>query len=335
MASAAPPNFGSEVVLLPFTGALWGATCVQTFLYFVHHSRGDILLHKILVIWLWLADTVHLILTLLGVYQLTIVHYGDFAFISTISQNFLWSLFFTTVVSCPVQLYFTYRIWIISGRKAIFPVVFVPLAIAQPAIYTAFLVICYGNITTNRTLYAVTDLLIAVWSTSAAIDILIAASLLYYVRKLKTAISGFQSTGKILDRAAVLTVNTGAWTALCSLFTIITISAFPTSPAFTAVAFLICPLYCNTLLANLNSRGYIRGGDFNDPVGYRYRTSFDGSFGFARGSGATRSTQTPRPDAIGISLGAMDSSQHTNNSVTEVLKDKLEGNRDNRAILPA
>jgi len=256
-----PPPIGSEVVLLPFTGALWGATCVQTFLYFIHHARNDFLPLKILVAYLWMADTAHLVLTLLGVYQLTVVHYGDLAFVNTISTNFLWSLFLTTIVSCPVQLYFTYRIWLISGKKRIFSMFFILLAVAQPAIYTAFLVICYGNITTNRTLYAIKELLIAVWSISAGIDVLIAASLVYlYINKFKTATSGFQSTNKFLDRFTVWTVNTGIWTAICSLFTIITLTAFPTSPAFTAVAFLICPLYCNTLLANLNCRGYVSSG---------------------------------------------------------------------------
>ena len=31
--------------------------------------------------------------------------------------------------------------------------------------------------------------------------------------------------------------------------------------------FVVCPLYCNTLLANLNARGFIRGDNFNEPTG--------------------------------------------------------------------
>ncbi|RDB25722.1 hypothetical protein Hypma_006345 [Hypsizygus marmoreus] len=310
-----PPPIGSEVVLLPFTGALWGATCVQTFMYFVHYSRNDRLPLKLLVVWLWMADTVHLILTLLGVYQLTVVHYGDLAFVSTISPNFL------TVVSCPVQLYFTYRIWIISGKNPLFGIVFVPLAIAQPAIYTGARS-CYGNITTNKTLYGITEMLIAVWSTSAGIDVLIAASLSYYVWRFKTTLSGFRSTDKLLDRVAVLTINTGVWTALCSLFTIITITAFPSSPAFTAVAFLICPLYCNTLLANLNSRGFLRGSD-DDPMGDQFRPSFNGSLAFATDEleSTTRATRTTN-DAFGISLGTMTSTQGPSTTDVADLKDQ-------------
>ena len=39
------------------------------------------------------------------------------------------------------------------------------------------------------------------------------------------------------------------------------IAAFPNFQAYLALELVICPLYCNAVLANLNSRAFIRGGD--------------------------------------------------------------------------
>ncbi|RDB26027.1 hypothetical protein Hypma_006346 [Hypsizygus marmoreus] len=300
-----PPPIGSEVILLPFTGAFWGATCVQTFLYFVQ-LPGFGLLSAIggcvpcIDLINRMADTAHLVLTLLGVYQLTVVHYGDLAFVSTISTNFLWSLFLTVhilsmwscaadfaedhgILPCAIILYISNM----DSRKKSIVGIFIPLAIAQPAIYAGRVI--FGDLLRKYYDQQDFELLLAVWSISAGVDVLIAACLLYlYINKFKAATNGFQrhvgdiqtpfthsrmlyySTDKYLDRIVVWTVNTGVWTAICSLFTIITLSAFPSSPAFTAVAFLICPLYCNTLLANLNCRGYVINGNGN----------FDGQIGF-------------------------------------------------------
>ncbi len=43
-------------------------------------------------------------------------------------------------------------------------------------------------------------------------------------------------------------------------------AAYPNIQTYVALYLVVCPLYCNTLLANLNGRGYIRGDDFTEPI---------------------------------------------------------------------
>ncbi|THU91396.1 hypothetical protein K435DRAFT_968222 [Dendrothele bispora CBS 962.96] len=278
-------NFGSQVALIPVACALWGASCVQLFFYFINYSSTDRPILKWTAFWTWSADTAHMVAALYGFYMLTAKHWGDVEYVGTLNLAYVWSLLLTTLVSSPVQLFFAYRLWMFSGRRNIF-IAILPLVIAQPGLLTAFTVTCYSrDTTTNATLYMMQNLPVAAWSIAAGCDILITFSLLGYLWKSRNqplTLSGFHSSKKTLDRMTVLTINTGVWTAIVSLLTMILLVALPEDPAFTAVSFLMGPLYCNTLLANLNSRGYLRSadGDSSDVV-------FNHTFGSTR-------TQTQR-----------------------------------------
>jgi len=65
----------------------------------------------------------------------------------------------------------------------------------------------------------------------------------------------------MLARTAVLVVNTGVCTAVAAVLVIILLIAWPDLEIFTVPYAVICPLYCNTILANLNSRNYLRTQD--------------------------------------------------------------------------
>ncbi|KAF5387242.1 hypothetical protein D9757_006879 [Collybiopsis confluens] len=275
-----PPPFGSEVAILPFAGALWGAICVQTFLYFVHQSKRDAMGLKLLVRLSGYGiqsptknPFAHRFKVPPGSSTQDILlqastEWGQTGKLFSIGQGFLWSLFCDTFASCPVQIFFALRLYRFSGNRKIYLIFFIPIAVAQPILYIVFLAFCYqGNLNSEATLVAVQNLLIAIWSLSAGADVLIAGCLLYYVHSLKTkgVLVGFASADHILDRIIVLTVNTGVWTAIVSVLTIALLTGLPSNPSYTAVTFLICPLYGNTLLANLNSRSYIAGKDWAEP----------------------------------------------------------------------
>lgn len=43
-------------------------------------------------------------------------------------------------------------------------------------------------------------------------------------------------------------------------------AAYPQIQTYVALYLVVCPLYCNTLLANLNGRSYIRGDNYTEPI---------------------------------------------------------------------
>ncbi|PIL37556.1 hypothetical protein GSI_01250 [Ganoderma sinense ZZ0214-1] len=125
----------------------------------------------------------------------------------------------------------------------------------------------------------------AFWGVQAAEDVLISLTLIFLLWQRRIS-DGFKSTDKILHRLTVFVINTGVWTALCALFTIITLAAYPNVQIYVSLNFVVCPLYCNTLLANLNARGFIRGDNYTEPSA---NTRPSVTFGGTGQSGSDRS----------------------------------------------
>ncbi|KDR66985.1 hypothetical protein GALMADRAFT_1358846 [Galerina marginata CBS 339.88] len=232
-ASAAVPPFGSEVILLLFSCALWGATCLQTFIYFLHFSHRDPLAIKLLA-------------RKFAVYRLSVTQWGNWMSLYGRSPYFLYvhqkgNSVKLTVMSSDTGGFFGPVILYSSSLE------FEPKKpdLLYFVIYTALVVLSYKGDTGAR--FLPVNLLLAGLAISAATDVLIAGSLLYFVWKLRgTDDVRLPSTSKLLERVVVLTAT--VWV---------------TSPAFTGVAFLICPLYCNMLLANLNMRESVRCNSFS------------------------------------------------------------------------
>ncbi|KAJ6535179.1 hypothetical protein B0H10DRAFT_2145082 [Mycena sp. CBHHK59/15] len=67
----------------------------------------------------------------------------------------------------------------------------------------------------------------------------------------------FANTQKVVVRLLILTVNSGAWTAVLAVLDLICIVAFPTDFTFLIFELPLCSLYLSTLLANLNARKFI------------------------------------------------------------------------------
>ncbi|KAI0686665.1 hypothetical protein C8T65DRAFT_677034 [Cerioporus squamosus] len=249
------PGTRIEFIAVLATMGLYGITCMQTFLYFVNYQRTtDRWTFRLLVAYLWLMDTIHQVITNRGFWVLISRVHDPFV----LSREYLWAGLFTSLVTLPTQLFFVMRIWEFSNRHWTVPLFFIPCSLFQFAGYIAFLVICLNGGTTAKIIFVIENLPMAFWGVQAAEDVIISLSLVYLLWSRRVS-SRFKSTDKLLYRLTVFVINTGMWTALCALFTIITLAAYPNVQIYVSLNFVVCPLYCNTLLANLNARGYLRG----------------------------------------------------------------------------
>ncbi|KAH0830189.1 hypothetical protein J3R83DRAFT_1544 [Lanmaoa asiatica] len=102
-----------------------------------------------------------------------------------------------------------------------------------------------------------TDLSIAYCSVAAGVDISIAIALTYLLARRRIA-TGFKHSARVLQVLTVFAINSGIWTAIFALLTIILLRAFPSELIYVVFDFPLCSIYCNTLLANLNARSYIK-----------------------------------------------------------------------------
>ncbi|KAE9384562.1 hypothetical protein BT96DRAFT_644745 [Gymnopus androsaceus JB14] len=110
----------------------------------------------------------------------------------------------------------------------------------------------------------------------------------------------------IVVRLITLTINSGFWTASVALAALIT-SVVTQVQIYGAVYYVLCSLYCNTVLANLNAREFIRSAQKSEIV-------FGSNLRFETGGGHS-SDSTSRD----MSFAARPPRAHPENSMGSVV----------------
>ncbi|KAJ7301862.1 hypothetical protein B0H14DRAFT_2756704 [Mycena olivaceomarginata] len=303
MSAEIPPGlldrtYGAELTSSYAAAVLWGIQCLQTFMYFNTYTDDPFIL-KILVVWTWLSDTVHQGLILSLEYSTLITHFGDLGPISQINKEVILQGFFTIFVSVPVQLFFLHRIWRLSGNKIIVPLFLLACIVLETvAGITYFQWALQKNATPAAILVGTKRATGIVYLiTAASIDVVIAISMVYLLWSAK--VHGLTQTRRMVTRLIVYSVNTGIWTALLAVFCAMTMIAYPTTFVFIGLYMPISALYCNTLLANLNIRQYVRG---RPDVISLSAIPGSGTIEFRGQSGTTTTEPTPATRSTTVNL---------------------------------
>ncbi|KAI9464696.1 hypothetical protein HD554DRAFT_2280573 [Boletus coccyginus] len=101
------------------------------------------------------------------------------------------------------------------------------------------------------------DITTSALSVAAVVDLLIAILSIFLLFR-KGIATGLSSDAHIVQRLTVFAINTGIWTAVFALMTAILLRLSPLTFLSSVFGVPLCSVYCNTLLANLNVRAYIR-----------------------------------------------------------------------------
>jgi len=208
-----------------------------------------------MVVWLWLMDTTHQAVVVKAMFGIFVQRFGDVAALGIVPPDFVAEIIFTVLVSSTAQLFFTYRIWLFSGKNWIFPALVIPSVIVQIVLQSVYMSALFvdGGL---PELIKENPLGITFNSIAAATDIGLAACMIYLLLSERSA---FESSNQVVGKLVLFTLNSGLWTAVVALATVITILAIPLPGLiFPAIYTLLCPLYCNTVMANLNSRRFLQ-----------------------------------------------------------------------------
>jgi len=205
---------------------------------------------------LWICDTIHQVLVLQGTYSRLVVGFGDSALLAEINPDLIWQALLKGFVAFITQSFFLYRIWKLNNGKWLVPVLLMPAVMFQLVGEIVYIVLSLRQVSTAGGLVVLSNLVFAINGTATAVDILISALLVYYLLQSRT---GFTKSNQIIARLIVFTAATGMWTAVVALIGLITLKAYPTTLIYAALDFVQCPLYCITLLSNLNAREFLRG----------------------------------------------------------------------------
>ncbi|KAG1804672.1 uncharacterized protein BJ212DRAFT_885719 [Suillus subaureus] len=252
----------------PLLGSIWlacmfyGANCLQIFVYFINYPKDRMAL-KIMVISIWLFDTVHLILGCIGIWQYLISKYGNYVFLSGTHPPLFIAFVFSGMVSTISQLFFTFRIWHLSSGHWVFPAFLIPAALSQLVLCCFYTFKGLAN-STVQNLDDLTKYATAVNALAAGTDTIIAIIMCTLLVRSR---AGFNKrTDAMLARLIILSVNCGLWTGTFALAISIMNTAMPDNLVYTWLQFSLSPLYCNTVLGCLNARGFVRNGIQTDQM---------------------------------------------------------------------
>ncbi|KAG0703951.1 hypothetical protein DFH29DRAFT_913821 [Suillus ampliporus] len=238
--------------------AFWAILCLQTFWYFASYESDRKSL-KFLVVFLWVISTVQTYVNVYGVWAYTINHFGNYSFLAQIVLPYDVQFIFAAISTVTVQAFFVFRICRLSGNKLwMVAIVWAPLATFQ--IVAAFVIVVKSCLS-NDILYlwapVPKNLAIAYLSVSLFVDIAIAISMFELLRRHKEK-TKVRSTLKIIQRLMLLAVLNMIWTTLFAICDMITFISRQGEDFYILFDMSIGPLYCITLLANLNMRASLR-----------------------------------------------------------------------------
>ncbi|KAJ6504993.1 hypothetical protein C8R45DRAFT_1090755 [Mycena sanguinolenta] len=158
-------------------------------------------------------------------------------------------LFATGLVAALAQSFLAARYWLLTRNKFVALTLFCFITVAIGGAFACGIRIAQFPEYTNRKKVVIpaTTWLI----TGAVADISIASALLWELRKAK---SSFKETRSRLNRLVSQTIKTGTAGASIALAVLVAFLANKESNVPTGIAYSLGPIYCITMLVNLNSR---------------------------------------------------------------------------------
>jgi hypothetical protein len=180
--------------------------------------------------------------------------WGDLSQLQSAHWAWLNTPIMSGIVSCVVQLFYAYRVYILSRSKILLCFI-AALSITQAtsAIVGGVQLAIVDNFTKLQSATRVTSI---IWlSGSALCDITVASCMSYYLSRKNTA---FKETQMLIKKLVRLTIETGALTATVATVDVIIFLALPSSNYHTTPAYTIAKLYSNSLVMMLNARSGAR-----------------------------------------------------------------------------
>ncbi|KAF5388330.1 hypothetical protein D9615_000803 [Tricholomella constricta] len=112
-------SYGYSLLGSFFLSALWGASTLQVFIYFMNSADSDPTAVNVLIACLWVLDTVNEILVLKSNWPVLILNYGKLAGLAEIQPELMHHIWVQSIVVFVVQMYFIRRIY--TFGKLTFP----------------------------------------------------------------------------------------------------------------------------------------------------------------------------------------------------------------------
>ncbi|PAV15820.1 hypothetical protein PNOK_0867800 [Pyrrhoderma noxium] len=242
-------TMGALFIGVLFSMALWGAGTVQIYYYYNEYQKDRLFL-KLMVLAVWVFDTVHQGLIMKVCYNYLITHWGDANQLNVLDQSLILMVLFTALICLIVQSFFSLRIWRLSEKNILLTGFVYIWVIAQFVITIVyFSQAIYFDLFSQ--LLEIKTLTRSINVISATADAVIAGVLVYLLRRSRT---GYRRSERMIVRLIRFTVGTGAVTGFIAIICLIMNLVFPLTFYYILFYLMTSRLYMNSLLATLNAR---------------------------------------------------------------------------------
>ncbi|KAF7323511.1 hypothetical protein MKEN_00570700 [Mycena kentingensis (nom. inval.)] len=260
-------------------GALWVGCLVsvalsaivgfQTFLYFrcvvvplsshmaqrgVECSPTDAWPYRLLVVWIWLNDTVNTVGLCSTMWEYGILQFGDSRGLLSVPPPLSLNTFSAAVIGLTANSFYVWRITKMSQTKHYWlPMILAVILLGRSGLmfFSATQIALVGNwfVVVRR----FKNMFTAALAVAAASDILISVTRYYHLRRLR---AGHPSD--LVDSVVVFTINDGLLTSALAIGAILCFLLIENSFIWMALYLPLAKLYCNSVLATLNLRNWNR-----------------------------------------------------------------------------
>ncbi|TFK44015.1 hypothetical protein BDQ12DRAFT_672243 [Crucibulum laeve] len=259
MSSSEPIDIGGPFIGIYSTcflcAALWGISNMQLYMYFIQYSKDNWAL-KGLAVWMWALGTVAQGLFIVGLSKLVFIRWEEIPNNSSLPlpEEIVAEALISGLSGASTQLFFVYRLWKFTQQKR-YPVILIPLILTQLALSLLTAAVVTGSQAAIVLLEReFKTLSVTIFILGIIVDVGIAASMGY---QLLTHRSGMTHSNRMVSYLFTLSIASGFWTAFTTGVSIVVFFTSNNSLNYSGVYISLCPIYTNTVLANLNVRQYI------------------------------------------------------------------------------
>jgi len=239
--------------------ALWGAGCVQMYYYYDTFNKDSLWL-KLYVFGIWVLDTIHQGLIINSCYVYLVTQFFNPMFLGTLQPTLIDMVIVTGIICFAVQAFFILRIWRLSHKNIILTCTLSVLCFVPFVLTIVYFAKMY-HFTNFIQLNAIFPISKSINVLSAVADVSIAATLIFLLQQSRT---GFKSSETVINRLIMFSVNTGLFTSITAIASLITITVWPATFIYITFYLLVPRLYINSLYATLNARNSLRSGTTGD-----------------------------------------------------------------------
>jgi len=251
--AAIDADFGAILIGLVVGSILFGVSTLQTHLYYQKFPNDSFWIKR-LVLLIWFVDAMHVVLCTHTIYHYLVSNFNNPPALSTT----IWSLALQTdcngLVGMLVELFFARRVYKLSGNVILTMIICIlSLIHFSLGVYFTAMSMILQDFSSFPSLTWVTCFGLG---SAAVADLLIAGSMVFFLKRART---GIPRTDSIITTLIVYAINTGLATSIVAVICVICFALMPVNFVWLSFFWILGKLYANSLLANLNAREALRG----------------------------------------------------------------------------